>query len=205
MSYTWDTTTHTWRDASGNIVPWEVVLLAMWRLIGEAEDLALELVEQLMAGEISVEAWEMEFQLLLAGLYGDLFILGTGGTLMAADDMQPLVALMTQQFNYIRDILVPMLEADASAAMLAYRSDNFLRSAQQAFWAAWERAAGITLPAHPGDCSTVCCTNCHCWWRVEWDGEGWVAYWELLSGLENCPDCEERGQMWYPWVPPGGG
>lgn len=79
-----------------------------------------------------------------------------------------------------------------SEAQFAARAALYAGAVRATFSEA--RWYGKGLPAHPGDGSTECLTQCGCAW-AERDGG---MYWERGKN-DSCPTCISREGTWRPW------
>ena len=153
------------------------------------------------SGALSLVAWREAMRWQIEELYILAYTLGRGGLdSMTTHDWTRLQLVLDQHYQYLdkfsRDIS-GMSEAQAQA-----RAALYAQSAYQAYSVGQEQRAGqgqLILPAHPGDISTICGSNCRCHWRIE-DRPviGWNCYWEVDAQAENCKDCLERGENWNP-------
>ena len=42
--------------------------------------------------------------------------------------------------------------------------------------------------------------NCRCYWEIEDIGDAWECYWITVGDERVCPECEQRGAEWSPYV-----
>lgn len=155
------------------------------------------------AGLLTLAAWREAMRREIEQTYIAAYVLGRGGLdTMTDGDWLRLQAVLDQHYKYLdkfsKDI-AGMSEAQAQA-----RAALYAQSAYQAYSVGQEQAAGqgaLILPAHPGDISTICGSNCRCHWRIEdRTGGGWNCYWEVDPQAESCKDCLERGENWKPLI-----
>lgn len=155
----------------------------------------------LFAGILTLVAWREAMRWQIEELYILAYTLGRGGLdRMTAHDWTRLQQVLDQHYQYLdkfsRDISgMSQAQAEARAALYA-------QSAYQAYSVGQEQQAGkgaLVLPAHPGDISTECGSNCRCHWRIanRSDG-GWDCFWEIDKDAESCPDCWKRAEEWWP-------
>jgi len=132
----------------------------------------------------------------LRNAYVQNYLLSIGGrNSMTMADWGRLGGQLNRQYEYLRD----MLTTRTGNPALTTRASNFINSATQAFWRGRADRAGVTLPAYPGDGSTICRSNCACSWRLLSVGDTIEAYWQL-SAAEHCETCLARAQDWNPHI-----
>jgi len=57
------------------------------------------------------------------------------------------------------------------------------------------------LPAYPRDNTSECLMNDACRWVIVPTGpNSWDCYWRLTPGVESCPNCLKRAEVWNPLV-----
>ena len=155
------------------------------------------------SGALSLVAWREAMRWQIEELYILAYTLGRGGLdKMIEADWLRLQQVLDQHYQYLDKFahdVRGMSEAQAQA-----RAALYAQSAYQAYSVGQEQAAGqgaLILPAHPGDISTECGSNCRCHWRIEdRSGGGWNCYWEVEPKAESCKDCLERGEKWAPLI-----
>lgn len=155
------------------------------------------------AGLLTLPAWREAMRQEIERIYILAYVLGRGGLdRMTAHDWTRLQQVLDQHYQYLdkfaKDIN-GMSEAQAQA-----RAALYAQSAYQAYSVGQEQQIGqgtLVLPAHPGDITTECGSNCRCHWRIEdRPGGGWNCYWEVEPEAESCQDCLERHENWYPLI-----
>lgn len=101
------------------------------------------------------------------------------------------------QYAYLERFLseLPQLsdEAITARARLYVAGANSGYSRGQA--AAWNN---VSLPAHPGDGSTICRRYCRCGWVMGETDEAITATWRLGGSQDKCDDCKRRAREWAP-------
>jgi len=117
--------------------------------------------------------------------------------------------MLREQYRWLDDFARLVADGALSEGQIRSRAAMYVNSAREAFERGLARAWGIPeneLPAHPGDGSTICLTNCACNWQHEevLDTEdmliGWDSTWELGPvKTKHCEDCLGRAQKWNPF------
>lgn len=98
------------------------------------------------------------------------------------------------QLPYLRKFAADIAAGRLSDAQIAARAGLYAGAVK----ATWGKARydGAGLPAHPGDGSSECLTQCGCAWAYR-DG---AYYWERGKD-DSCPTCISREARWRPWTP----
>lgn len=161
------------------------------------------LAARLGRGEITVAEWELAMRSQVRSAFVAQYALGRGGfaQLQTVDRMR-LGVLVGEQFVHLHRFAADVAGGQLSEAQIAARSQLYASSSARAESEGHQRAyRGLELPAHPGDGSTACRSNCACRWTVSDRGDSWAATWHLgpVDG-EHCPDCAERASRWSPLV-----
>jgi len=161
------------------------------------------LVVLFFSGALSLVAWREAMRQEIERVYILSYVLGRDGLdKMTEGDWLKLQVVLDQHYAYLSKFeknISGMSEAQAQV-----RATLYAQSAYQAYSVGQEQAAGqgaLILPAHPGDISTECGSNCRCHWRIEDRAViGWNCYWEVDAQAESCKDCLKRGENWNPLV-----
>lgn len=98
------------------------------------------------------------------------------------------------QLPYLRQFAEQVRAGEKSEAQVAAQSALYAGAVRATFSEA--RWYGAGLPAHPGDGSTQCLTQCGCAWALRDGGY----YWERGKD-DSCPECISREARWRPWRP----
>ena len=136
----------------------------------------------------------------LKDTYIDMYTMGAGGrNNMTQADWGSVGGMIKEQHVYLDRLLGQIERAEISPRQAAARLNMYANSANEALWRGIARGLPQTLPAYPGDGSTVCLTNCQCEWEIIETEEGFECYWRL-GAAEHCPDCIQRSQTWNPYI-----
>jgi hypothetical protein len=157
------------------------------------------LSEELVNGDISIQRWVLRFRDRLKDAYINEYMLARGGrSAMTQRDWGRLGRMLRDQYGYLDRFAQDVAAGRLSKDQIQARSEMYFKSARQAYERGHEEALGMpTLPAYPGDGSTVCLSNCQCHWDVRQTEDEWLATW-TLGAAEHCPDCIERANRWAP-------
>jgi len=158
-------------------------------------------------GQLAPADWRDMMREEVKGEYLRQYMTGRGGReQMTYSDWGRCGAMLKAQYKWLEGFAEQVATGELSEAQIRARARLYVDSARQAYEKGNARALGVPdLPAYPGDGSTMCLSNCACYWRIEevFDEAGrpigWDCYWELTSGAEHCADCEARGVEWYPF------
>lgn len=166
-----------------------------------ARDIAA-ITQALIAGG-STQQWERAMLEAItrghsaAAIAGTAERLGTqaGGALLnernlSRAERQAIRAAVAGQLPYLRGFAAEL--GQLSDAQIAARAALYA-GAVRATWSE-SRWAGVGLPAHPGDGSSECLTQCGCAWAHRND----AYYWERGKN-DSCPTCVSREARWHPY------
>ena len=197
---------YRYRDAAtGRFVGQGQVNDASGTSVESAQDLARVSGAALVNGDVTLGAWQRDFRQQIKDEYIRQYGLGIGGVdQMTAVDRGSIGGMLAEQYRYLDRLVAQTAAGEVSPARLIQRSMMYLNSSREALFRAMGRARGIETgeaPAHPGDGSTQCLTNCLCAWVYQRRGNEWNLFW-TLSPAEHCPTCLERAEIWNPYVVP---
>lgn len=163
------------------------------------KDIAGSLTDALAGGKISIQRWQLDFRQNLKDIYRNEYLLARGGRgAMTQSDWGKLGAMLKKQYGYMNRFAEEIAAGNLTDAQVKARMDMYFKSARQAYERGAESARGMPpLPAHPGDGSTVCLSNCQCHWDIQETDDEWLATW-TLGAAEHCPDCVQRAGDWAP-------
>ena len=153
----------------------------------------------LQSGDISIQRWVLDFRQRLKKTYIDQYVLARGGRAnMAPQDWGKLGAMLKKQYGFLNGFADDVAAGKLSEGRIQARAELYFKSARQAYERGKEAQLGMPpLPAHPGDGSTVCLSNCQCHWDIRETDDEWLATW-TLGAAEHCPDCVQRAGEWAP-------
>lgn len=100
------------------------------------------------------------------------------------------------------EVLIADKQTDRiSDAQFGARAEAHAGAAVEAFEKGQEQAAGgLDLPGYPADLETSCLLNCRCAWSIEEFDDRWEATWITEGDERVCPECQQRGEEWNPFV-----
>ena len=161
--------------------------------------LAEQLSRDLFGGKISIQRWQLDFRRELKDIYRNEYLLARGGRgAMTQADWGRLGAMLKKQYGFMNRFGEDLQAGKLTEEQARARAEMYFKSARQAYERGRESALGMpALPAHPGDGSTVCLSNCQCHWDIQETEAEWLATW-TLGAAEHCPDCLERSSNWAP-------
>lgn len=168
-------------------------------------DRTAPLTERVLEGRISVLEWNSTVRDELKGLYVTSYAAGRSAewSQMSQADWSRVGTLLRQQYAFLR-ALASELRKDPGAftpASLNARIQKFAASARQAMEEGKASEIGLdpaVLPAHPGDGTTSCYTNCKCRWAIRTRSKkrgNYDASW-MLGAAEHCRECRRRAKVW---------
>ena len=171
----------------------------------DAADHARGMAGALAERDITLGQWERNMREQIKEQYVQQYLLGRGGRdLMTAEDWGSIGGSLAEQYSWLNKFSAQIATGELSEKQIAARSEMYLHSAREMFEKARSRAQGAPeLPAYPGDGSTICLTNCRCFWELEKRPDRWLAYWRITAA-ESCATCIERAGEWAPYELPVG-
>jgi hypothetical protein len=151
----------------------------------------------------SVKALNKELRNIIKETYIDMYAMGAGGRNgMSQRDWGRIGAMVKEQYKYLDNLIDQAAKGQISAAQANARLKMYINSANEALWKGYTNQMP-SLPAYPGDGSTVCLVNCQCQWDIQQVEGGFNCYWRL-GAAEHCPDCMARASDWNPLFIPYG-
>ena len=156
------------------------------------------LAKQLAAGDMSLQQWELSMRALTKTAFVDQYILGKGGRgNMTKQDWGRIGYDLGFQYDYLRGFARDISEGKLSAAAIANRAGLYMDASTAAYERGAGAAAGLVLPAYPGDGSTPCRARCRCHWKIEGLPGDWLCTW-VLGVAEHCAGCKANAAKWAP-------
>lgn len=184
------------------------------------QDRVADLAHALAEDAITVGEWEAAMREEIKTAYIEQYLLGRGGLgQMTQADWGSIGGMLgSDQYRFLNRFAAEIAAGELSEAQIIARARMYIASSKEAFERANARARGVPgeqLPAYPGDGSTICLTNCKCFWnhrRIEERGRTlrWESTWTLRPA-EHCTSgdvdargrplgCIQRAQLWAPYV-----
>ena len=138
--------------------------------------------------------------------YIQLGILGRGGRdQMTQSDWGRIGQMLRSQYGYLDGFMDEIANGNLTEGQIRSRLNMYYESAQSSYETMNAITRGLNfrdLPAYPADGTTICLTNCKCYWdykEIFRNGVliGYDCFW-VRTVAESCPDCEERELSWNP-------
>lgn len=191
-NYVYDNKTHQYISLqSGRPLTVDDVIDEMRLHQEAARDLLTALTQQLYAGQLTIEQWQIAVASLLKDMHLAQAVFGAGGKAnVTPATMAHVTETLKEQSTFLRDFALAIL-AGLSLAMALNRVLMYGSATQQSFWWAFANSRGKraqinwtlgiaehcpdcvalaanspytpeTLPTYPGAGATECLTNCKC-------------------------------------------
>jgi hypothetical protein len=159
-----------------------------------------EITARLASGSYTLENWTDEMRKALKDNYISQYLLGRGGrNVMNQSDWGRIGGLLSNQYRFLNNFANEIGLGQLTQAQIAARAALYIDSATQAFERAKAASWSLTLPAYPGDGSTLCMANDRCSWVIVEFDDRIEATW-TLSPAEHCETCLARARDWAPLV-----
>lgn len=168
------------------------------RLIARLSQLVSAATDTLQADPSRVDDWYDELARQLRRYTLAAYMNGAKSTSAPPEAAQKLIAdAVKSQLEYLSAFRDEIKASEEWQNAWNSRAQMYAESIKNTYWSG--KTFGWPLPAMPGDGTTQCLTHCRCAWRIdELEGDGNAdAYW-VLSAVEHCQTCVERGSQWAP-------
>lgn len=200
--YTYDPVRRRYLAPNGKVVSLEVVRALRDRWADIQADVIRGFAANVETGVWSLAEFEVATRAWLGETIGAGYQLGRGGSgMMSVDDAFELARLISNQTRYMERLIADKQGNLISDAQFGVRAEMYAGAAIEAFEVGQARSSGgLDLPCYPADGDTSCMMSCRCYWEIEDVGDAWEAYWVTVGDERVCPECEERGQMYNPFV-----
>lgn len=174
------------------------------QFIQREKEVTTKLAGRLFNREITIEQWRNEMREVVRRAHSIEYMLARGGrNAMTHRDWGIIGQIVKGQYKYLDNFAQDIVGGrykESQVNGVANRSGLYLESASQSFERAKGEGRGMpVLPAYPGDGSTVCKSNCRCFWRIVETGTAWECFW-TMTPAEHCATCLERAERWNPLV-----
>ena len=198
--WTWDAVARRFISPSGKPLTEQATVQLRNRFAAARSEIARALAEQLNAGTITPAEFATAFEQFIQDTITASYMVGRGGAnaLQSADETA-ILDMINDQLGFGKDFVKSLgdLSADQIANQASLYGDAAVKAFEQGKGASW----GVQLPGYPGDWETSCKAGCRCVWSIV-DHGGETSYrWITASDSAVCPECEQRGIEWNPWVP----
>lgn len=179
------------------------------RLIQKLTDAVSDLTAQLERGEITTAEWQREMEKLLARYHEAAFMLGQDSAEIDDAALLILIGEIEYQLDFLAAFAAVMAEVGIAAWMPVWnaRAAMYAQATKASYWRGYIVKIGLPqLPHYPGDGSSECLTNCHCWLDIRTLSEqkgDYDVYWKL-GAEKHCKTCPRRAISWNPLKVRGG-
>ena len=219
MPYVWDPQEFVYRDEhSGDIVNHSEIQSALQMSLDHSFEHVAIIADALGEGDVDPNDAQVQIREEIEAAYIRQFMLGKGGKdNMDIADWLIVGGLLATQFQYLRRFMNQLTPGVAhpreiSPGEIGRRLNMYVNSSRQAYsHGSTRNKCHTALPAHPGDGTTDCLSNCCCDWseiKHVFDNNGNFlgcnAYW-TLGPCKHCQHCPNRAAQWSPlWIPLNG-
>lgn len=132
------------------------------------------------------------------------YIAGRGGRdQMTPSDWGRVGRQLRDQYDYLDGFIADIDSKNLTVGQIQTRLQMYINAGNNAYWSGYLISQGLpanALPAVPGDGSTVCLTNCRCYWRQrDWIENGVLVGYKftwVLTAVNNCVTCADRAGQW---------
>lgn len=157
------------------------------------------ITESFRRGKMTAAAYRTESRRIIKEAHLLSYIVGHGGRAsMTLSDWGRVGYYLRSQYAYFANFMSEMDSLTVPEAQA--RADYYIDASHASYYRGRAAGVGISLPAYPGDGTTLCRTGCKCGWTFQFNEDGSVyAYWNL-GVAEHCADCVARSQLWSPYV-----
>lgn len=202
--YSYDPVQRAYLNSSGHPVSIDVIRALRDKWADIQADVMQGFARNVADGTWTIAEFEAAARVWLGETIGAGYQLGRGGqAMMTADDAFELARLIAEQARRMETLIADKQGNLISDAMFEARAEAHAGAAVHAFEVGQEQAAGgLDLPGYPADGETSCGERCRCYWSIEETDEAWEATWITVGDERVCPECEERGIEWSPYVQP---
>ena len=159
--------------------------------------------DELASGNAFVTDWYEETKTTIAVIHRVAWMVGQGSKELLPSAEARIDQIVNTQNGFLEafanEVADTLDEDTASWATWRNRiqmyGDAVYATASEGKYQYW------TLPAHPGDGSQICLTNCRCHWEAHIDGPeedlNGDFYWRL-GGTDHCDTCVGNAARWNP-------
>lgn len=201
--WVWNAKARRYRNTrTGRFIGPKQMLELRDQFVAAMQDDMRRLTQRLARRDLTIQDYVVEARRLMRTTHVDEYVLARGGRgQMTASDWGKLGATLKFQYERFQAFAQEIAAGQMSVAQINRRALMYVDAATQSFEQGQAGQMGITLPAHPGDGSTECLTNCKCHWSIVEQANRWECTW-VKTAKESCPTCKTRARTWNPLVIP---
>lgn len=200
--YRYDPDLRTYIGPSGHPISIAVIRALRDKWADIQADVMRDFVGHVADGSWTLAEFEAAARVWLGETITAGYQLGRGGAgMMSYDDVFELARLISNQARHMEQLIAKKESGLLSPAQFGARAEMAAGSAVHAFEVGQGAAAdGLDLPGYPADGDTSCLLNCRCFWSIEEFEDRYEATWVTVGDGVVCPECEQRGDAWAPYV-----
>lgn len=162
-------------------------------------DIAQTLTRQLVNGDLTIQAWELEMRKQLKCVFTSEYLLAKGGrNNITTANLDTVSSLLESQYSFLHRFADQIKSGELSEAVIQNRTTQYFESATQAYERGHADSYHLTLPAHPADGSQNCKSRCKCQWGIDETETDYLCTWILNQAAEHCDSCQENARRWNP-------
>lgn len=199
--YSYDPLRKRYLTPDGKVISLDTVRALRDRWAEIQGDIARDMAGRVASGEWTLAEFEVAMRAWLGETIGAGYQLGRGGSaMMSMDDAVTLARLISDQSVRVDGLLADYQAGRISDAQFAAWTEQKAGLAVNAYEQGQGRTEGIELPVYPADGETSCREYCRCYWDIEEFDDHWEATWVTVGDELVCPECEERGATYDPYI-----
>jgi hypothetical protein len=208
FEWEWDEENHVYVDSeTGEIIEHDTLIAyrnditvgaaakhARWPLEDDEDPDDDNWLALLLLGLIGLGAWEIGMRRAITSAVTAQYALGRGGfDFMDERDWAFIDEILLTQFQFLNGFSIAISLGELSEFQIAARSALYFYATVQAFEIARAKSFDydLFLTVNPGDCTSICCANDKCFWRIIDLGDTIECEW-IRTVLESCSTCITR-------------
>ena len=210
FDWEWDEENHVYVDpATGEVIEHDTIIEyrnsistgaagihANWPLEDDEDPDDRNWLALLLLGLIGLGAWEVGMRRAITSAATAQYALGRGGfEFMDERDWAFIDEILLTQFQFLNGFSIAISLGELSEFQIAARSALYFYATVQAFEIGRTKSFDydLFLTVNPGDCTSICCANDKCFWRIIDLGDTIECEW-IRTVLESCSTCVARAK-----------